>query len=109
LPQRFPPSRAEEGWGGGGGRGEGRPSASKVEIDVMLRRGDTRNVVGEYRAKARARLDPRVPFFGRLVRIPGHIAEIIEARQVSGGGNVGDREMIAGKPTPALDEVSQVV
>src|SRR4029077_13428426 len=33
LPQRFPPSRAEEGWGGG--RGEGRPSASKVEIGVM--------------------------------------------------------------------------
>src|SRR3984893_9286443 len=61
---------------------------SKIEVGVVFWRGDTRDVIGEDRAEARARLDPRVPFLGGFVCIPGNVAEIIEARQVRGGGDV---------------------
>ena len=75
----------------------------------MFRRGNARDVIGQDRAKARARFDSRVPFLGRFVCIPGNVAQIIEARQLRGGGDVGDREMIAGEPAPALDEVPEII
>ena len=75
----------------------------------MRRRRNAGHVVGEDRPEARARLDPRIPFLGGLVCLPRHVAEIVEARQLGRGGDVGDREMVAGQPAPALDEIPDVV
>ena len=81
----------------------------KIEIGVVLRRRQAGDVVGEERTKARPRLDARVPFLGGLVLVPRHVAEVVEARQLRRGGDVGDREMVAGEPAPPLDQVADVV
>src|ERR1051325_2535004 len=67
----------------------------EIEVGVAPRRRRARYVVDENLAKARPRFDARVPLLGRLVRIPGNIAQIVEARQVRRGSDVGDREMVA--------------
>src|SRR6185437_1611498 len=83
--------------------------ALKIQISVVLRRGEAGYVVGEKRAEAGAGLDAGVPFLGGLVVVPGHIAEIVEARKLRRGGDVGQGEMVAGEPAATLDEVGNVV
>src|SRR5215472_16669739 len=82
---------------------------SEIEIGVMFGRRDAREMICQDRPKARPRLDPRIPFFGRLVVVPGHVAKVIERRELGCGGDVGDREMIAGEPAPALDEIPEIL
>src|SRR2546423_1201194 len=55
----------------------GRPL--EIQIRVVLRRCSAGDVVGEDLPEAGARLDPRIPFLGRLVLVPGHVADIVEA------------------------------
>src|SRR5579863_3917485 len=90
-------------------RGSSCAGASEVETGLLRRRRPPRHMVGEDRPKARPRLDPRIPFFRRLVLLPWYVAQIIEARQVRRGADVGEREMVAGEPAPPLDEIADVV
>src|SRR5271155_3222092 len=82
---------------------------SEVKIGIVRRRRDSRNMIGQDRAEARARLDPRIPFLGRLVSVPGYVAHVIEARQLGRGGNVGDREMDAREPAATFDQIADIV
>src|SRR5438552_10248300 len=84
-------------------------SRSEIEIGVMLGRRGAGNVIGEQRAEARARLDPRVPFLGGLVVVPRHVAEVVERREVRGGTDVREREMIAREPAAALHQEGDVI
>src|SRR5580698_6949066 len=75
----------------------------------MLRRRRAWDVVGEDGAEARARLDPRIPFLGRLMRIPRDVAQIVERREMGRRGDVREREMIAREPAPPLAEIADVI
>src|SRR5690242_19685970 len=66
-------------------------------------------MVREDGPEARPRLDAGIPFLGRLMLFPGHIAEIVERGEMRRRGNVREREMIAPKPATALDEVADIV
>src|SRR5215211_4164120 len=109
-PPASPDRQTSEGPPVSGAAGCRRPQAVlEIQVGVMRRRRGAGHVVGEDRAKARARLDAGIPFLGRLVRVPWDVAEIVEARQVRRGSDVGDREMVAGQPAPPLDEVADVI
>src|SRR5690242_493643 len=81
----------------------------EIQIGVVLGWRRARDVVGQERPETRPRLDAGIPFLGGLVLIPGHVAEVVEGREVRGRGNVGQREMIAREPAAALDQESDVV
>src|SRR6516164_131722 len=92
-----------------GPRPRERIGSSKIKIGIVRGRGNAGHVVGEDRAETGARLDPRIPFLGGLVGFPRHVAEIIKARQLCSGGDVSDRKMVAGQPSPTLDEITDIV
>src|SRR5258706_2129840 len=66
-------------------------------------------MVGEEWPEARARFDARVPFLGAVMLLPGHVAEIIDGREVRRSGDVGEAETIAGEIAAALHEIGDVV
>jgi hypothetical protein len=56
-----------------------RPDRSEIEIGIVFRRRHAGQVIGQQRPEARSRLDARIPLLGRLVRVPGHVSQVIEA------------------------------
>src|SRR3546814_18492608 len=66
------------------------------------------NMVGEQRPHAGARLHPGVPVVRRRVVFPQDVAEIVEAADMRGSGNVGEAEIVAGQPGAPLDRTSAV-
>src|SRR4051794_25069477 len=102
APPRRPTPNCREGY-------RSKKRSSEIQIGVVRRRRDAGDVVGQQRAEARARLDARVPFAGRLVRGPRHVTEIVEARQMRRRADVGNRELVARQPAPPLDQIADIV
>src|SRR5579883_977192 len=86
----------------------GQPE-SKIEVGIMLWRRRARDMVGEQRPKAGARLEPREPVLGGRMVAPRHVAYIVDRRQVCRRRDIGQREMIPRKPAPALREVGNII
>ena len=64
-----------------------------LEIEVVIVAGgdQARPAVGQQRAEARPALELHVPGLDRREVRPGHIAEIVDHRQVGRGGEIGQR------------------
>ena len=62
----------------------------EVEIVIVRDRREARPAIGQDRPEARPRLQLHVPGLGRREVLPRHVAEIVEHRQVRGGGEVGE-------------------
>jgi hypothetical protein len=66
-------------------------------------------VVGQQWPEGRPRLDARVPVLGAGMLLPRHVAEIVDGGKVCCGGDVGEREAVAGKEAPALVQPGDLV
>src|SRR5437867_1701408 len=77
---------------------------SEIQVGVVCWRRDARKLVGQERAEARARLHARVPVLGAGMLLPRHVADVVERRELGGGADVGERELVARQPAPAVDQ-----
>jgi hypothetical protein len=67
-----------------------KSAKSEIEIGIMARWRRARDVVAEDATEGRSRLDAGIPFLGRFMFVPRHIAEIIERRKMGGGADIGE-------------------
>ena len=75
----------------------------------MPGRRQARDRIGQEWPEAGARFDPRIPVLGRLVLFPGDIAEIIDRRQMGGGRDIGEGQILSGQPVTPFYEVVDIV
>src|SRR5262245_46299215 len=82
---------------------------SEVEIGIGGRGREAPDLIAEQRAKGWPRLDPLVPGLGVAILPPGHIAEIVDAREMGGGRQIGGGQLGTGEPVPAFDQETDIV
>ena len=66
------------------------------------------NQVLQQRLERGPGLDPGIPILGALKVIPRHIAEIIDARQMGGGGYIGIGDFRPSEPIAPLGEIFDI-
>src|SRR5208282_6606366 len=66
-------------------------------------------MIGQERAKARARLEARIPFPRAGILVPRHVADVIDGRELGPRRDIGHRKRFTRKPIPAIREVADIV
>ncbi len=75
-----------------------------------MRRGDDDfHALAEQRAEAGAGFHDRIPVLGGLVAAPVEGAEIVDHREVRGGGEVGQAQPGAGDPAAVVEEIVDII
>ena len=86
-----------------------REPTLKIQIGVMRRRRGAGKQVREQGPEARARFHARIPELGVLMLAPRHVADIIDDREMRGGGDIGQREAFTREPVSSQAEPADVV
>ena len=60
------------------------------------------------RAERAPRLEARVPDLGDGKLLPWHFAQIVDRRQMRGGGKIGERQIFARQPAPAVRQIADI-
>ena len=75
----------------------------------MLWRWETGNMVPQYGPETGAGLGASVPVLGPFMFAPRHVAEIVQHRNMRGGGDVGQGKVIPRQPVPLVGEIGDIV